>query len=444
MPLHFLKKNSLLTKFKKIFFSIFSKSNLYNYLIQLGTILINLLLLPMLLTILNKERFGVWQTMLSIISYVSLLNFGLGNGLRNSITKYSIHNDFNSINKAIGQTIIKMTKIILLASLIIFPLYFLFFNPTVFFRNLSNINVEVKISIAIYLLFFMTNIILSLSTSISFGLRKSYQPGFVNLIYLLLVYFTIFFLNKCYLLNLITISIIFGFYQSLSFLFLFLYQKYFQKIKINFIEKINLNEMNKLSTQFFFVQIISLIFFTSDNIVVANKLGAEQTAEFSIVSKIYMTLITVFSILLIQFWNNVTAFYEKKNYLWIKKTITNLSILSSLVLIVGFIIAYFHQTIINFWFGQQNNLNLYFLTFLLFTIYAFLHCLNAILVNFQNGIGDMKIQIFSTIIVMIVYFGLIFIYDINIYGYNYLIIIKIFSILIGLIINCFSLTKLKS
>lgn len=434
----------ILDKIISLFSFIFSKSNIYNYLAQFGAILINILLMPVLLNVLGKENFGVWQTILTLISYITILNFGLGNGLRNIITKYLILNDYKSINIAIGQTLKKMSVIIITALIIFIPLYLMYFKTTYLFKNIIDANNEIKFAILISISFFLINMILSLSTSISYGLQKSFQPGFQNLIYLFFVYITIFVLNFFYKTNIIIISLIFGVYQSISYIVLFLYHSKFQNIKLNFQDKINLQHLNKLSSGFFIVQITALIFVTSDNLIVSNFLGASETADYSVVSKIYFTLISLFSILLIQFWNNVTAAYEKKEQNWIKNTTKKLIFISFVILFIGIIISFYKNLILFYWFGENNSLNINNSTFLFFSVYTFLHCFNSILINLQNGLGKIKIQIYSSISMIIILFSGIYLFDIKKNGYDLLINIKSFATVIGILINSTILLKIKS
>lgn len=421
---------------------IFSKSNMYNYSIQTLTILVNLMLVPLLLSSLGKTSFGIWQTILSIIGYTSLLNFGMGNGLRNTISKYFVNNNFDAIGNLTGQTIIKLLYIISVFSVFFFSWYYLYFDSSSFFKGISNIKVEVNEALGIYFLFFLMNIIASLVSSIAFGINKSYLPGFVNLIYLVLVYVIIYVVRIFTNYNLVHTAIIFGFLQVFSNILFFYFLLKKHSIKLSFNKKYDLKETSKLSLDFFIVQLLSIVFLSSDNLIVSNLLGADKTAEFSIVSKIYFTLISFYSILLISFWNGVSvAFFEKKMN-WIIKNIKVLFFISFLILLIGLIISFFNNEIINLWFGK----NVFYFTkntFYLFSVFTFFHCFNAVLINFQNGIGDMKIQILSTSLMIIIYFSGAYLMNTNNYGYNGLIVIKICAVFIGILINLLSLKKLN-
>lgn len=424
---------------------VFSKTNIYNYLIQFGSIFFNLLLFSLLLKNLGEYKFGVWQTILSIITYTSLLNFGFGNGLRNSISKYYVVNDIKSIGNIIAQTIIKISKYVILFILIFFPLYIYFFSSSFFFNDINSLdlNLEIKYSIAIYLLFFIVNIITSLSSSIAFGIGKSYLPGFFNLLYIFIVSIFLYILKDIYKENLYFIALLFGIGQFLSNVILFVYILLKNNIILNFKDEINLKEINSTSGMFFIAQLLSIIFITSDNIIISKILGPDQTAQYSIIAKIYFTLITLFSVLLIKFWNEVTMLFSKNEFVLIKKNIRVLFYITFVVLFIGLGLAVMHEKILKLWFGNDINFKgLTILPFILFSIFTFLHCINAIFINLQNGLGDLKIQIISMIIMIVIM--LVGIFILNKYeNYNYLIIIKSFALLIGILININSLKKLN-
>lgn len=422
---------------------LLNRNNIYNYGIFLLTTIVNLMMLPLLLSSLGKEKFGVWQTILSFMAYVSLLNFGMGNGLRNTVSKYFVHKNFEAIGNLIGQTIKKLATIIIVFLILLLPLGYIFFDSEIIFKNASSITQEINITILIFLFFFLTNMIFALSSSVAFGLNKSYLPGFVNLLYLVSVYTIVYYIDKCSQINLPLIAIFFGAIQTISnLLFLFFLINKFQ-IKLTFEKKYNLNPTIKLSLHFFIVQALSIIFLTSDNIIISKLLGPQETADYAIISKMYFTIISLFSVLLISFWNRVTIAYEKKDFVWIKRNLRNLMITSSAVFISGLILAYIYPSIIEIMFGRKNSLQLEPLTFYLFSCFTFLYCFNAAIINFQNGIGDIKTQIISTGIMILLLIGGSIVLNVDKYGYNLILIVKTIALIIGIIINLFSLKKIS-
>lgn len=437
-----LIKNILLKSFsisESLSFN-FIENTLKNFSAKAVSICINLLMIPLLLNVLGNEKFGIWQTILSFITWGSLLNLGLGNGLRNLITQLYTKNDKFNIGISIGKTIKITSFIVLLASLIVIPSIFYLFNPDNLFLNNTINKSEIVYAFAIFISFFLVNIILDLSKSVSYGLQKSSLVEINNAIYLILCYLSIVLLNKFFVINLQLTAIIFGLSQSILLIFLFRYILKKYKLKINFSGNFSLRSTYKLSANFFILQLLTIVYMSVDNLIVSLFLGAEKTTEFSIVNRIFFTLIGVFSILLIQFWNSVTEANEKKNLLWIKKAIKYLTVGAGAILIFGIVLSIFNSQILTFWLGDKAP-KIASSTFFLFTGYTFLHCLNAIYINYFNGIGQLKHQIILMLLSILIYILGCISFNIHDLGYDIIIIFKIIGVSIFLIGNIFLIRK---
>lgn len=424
--------------------NVFLQNSFYNFIYVGIKLIIGLMLVPLILEFLGKERFGIWQTILSGITFISVLNFGYPNSLRNLITQKTINSSKKEIGGIIGITYLKIFKISVALFFIIIPIVYFFINPDFLFLKGTTPSKEIITSLLIFISFTLLNNTLGLSDSIAYGFQKSSLTSFFQVIYFSFCYLLIYFIGNKTDLNLIHMSIIFGGSLSFSYIISGLYQLKKLKIPINF--KVNddlKKETKKLSTPFFIAHLLSLMFLSIDNFIISSVLGAEETASYSIISKIFFTLIMVFSILLIHFWNSVTDAFEKKEFKWIFKTIKVLYIISIFVFFVGLIVSFFQEELINLWLGD-NNLNLKSISFYLFSIYTLLHCINAIFVNLQNGIGNLRLQIITNIIILVVYAVACYIIDISYYGYNSILVIKIGVMIIAVILNSRILKKITN
>lgn len=429
MKIEFLKNkqdfNFYINTFLNLFLKVFS----------IGA---NFLLVPILINTVGKEGYGVWQTILSFISWASILNFGFGNGLRNSIAKLYITKNYKKIGEITSSTIVICFKIILGAFILFVPVFYYFFDPNMLFiNNLINEN-EIKISFIIFFCFFLLNIILGLSTSVAFGLQRSYLTGLVNSLYLLLSLLVIFILKYFIDLNLIHLSFIFGGIQSLVFLGLFIWENIKFKLNIKFKKSVEISDITRLSGKFFIVQLLSVIYLTIDNFVISSKLGASITAEYSVVNRIFFSIINVYSIFLIQFWNSVTEAFEKQNFFWIKRKVRVLIGLAFSVFIICLILSFNSSFIIKVWLGDSIG-NIPKSIFYLFSLYTLFHCINAIFINIQNGIGLLRFQVYSILVSLSVYVLGLFIFNIVELGFQLVIILKSIGTFMAIGLNFISI-----
>jgi len=408
-----------------------NKENILNYVFQFGGILINIFFIKILIHSLDKERFGIWQTMLTFVSYVALLNFGVGNGLRNHITKLIANNQTEIVGLALGKTVLKLIPIILI-SLLVVPIIIYNLNFDFFFKNIKLDQKEIKYSLIIYSFFFIINIILSLVNSLSYGLQKSYLSTGSNFFNLALCFILVLVLNTIFNLNLIHISLIFGLSQSLVFVLYYFYLSRKFNLNIKFKGDFDLAEINKLSINFFVIELLYIVFSSLDNILISKFLGAQQTADYAVVSKIFFVIIALFTTLLIKFWNNVTYAFEVKNHNWIQKELKKLVLISFFVFIFCLCITLFRNQILNLWIGK-NVIKASSISFLLFSIFTFLTCINSILMFLHNGLGRFKYQLISYSIMIVLYVSYFFCFKIN--SYEDLIFLKVILLTIGIVVN---------
>jgi O-antigen/teichoic acid export membrane protein len=147
----------------KLFYKDASKENkafisntLFNIIFIGIKIGIGLVTISILLKYLGEERFGIWQTILSISTFFSFLNFGYSNGLRNLITKLIIKNKEKEISKAIGATYILVSKIVAISAIILLPSLCFFLKPKTLFLGTTIASNEISISLLIFLSFYLT------------------------------------------------------------------------------------------------------------------------------------------------------------------------------------------------------------------------------------------------------------------------------------------------
>lgn len=408
-----------------------NKENILNYVFQFGGILINIFFIKILINSLDKERFGIWQTMLTFVSYVALVNFGVGNGLRNYITKLTANNQTEVIGLALGKTVLKLIPIIA-TSLVVMPVIIYNLNFDFFFKDIKLDQNEIKYSLIIYSFFFIINIILSLVNSLSYGLQKSYLSTGSNFFNLATCFTIVLILNNIFQLNLIHIALIFGLSQSIVYIIYYFYLSRKFNIDIRFKGDLDLTEINKLSINFFVIELLYIVFSSLDNILISKFLGAQETADYSVVSKIFFVIIALFTTLLIKFWNNVTYAFEIKNHSWIHKELKKLVLISFGVFLFCLVITLFRDVILNLWIGK-DIIKTSAVTFLLFSVFTFLTCINSILMFLHNGLGRFKYQLISYSIMILIYLGYFFCFKID--SYEDLVLLKVILLFIGIFVN---------
>ena len=368
-----------------------------NFVFRLSNMIIMYIQIPLTLRYLNNDRYGIWQTILTIISWAALSNFGIGNGLRNKVTESITEGDNKKLKGYISSAYIYIS--VISAIIFILGIFFVFLiNTDLVFKG-NNLNKsEIVISLLIIVTNFCLNFILGISSSVAFGIHKSSLVNLFQVVNNFLTLIGLVLFIKFTRSNLINIAFLYLITNSISnaiFTIVIISDKKLRPNVKAYDKKLG-KDLTSLGVEFFILQIATLVMFSTDNFIVSSFIGVEKVTPYSIVVKLFQVISTVYSILLIQLWSAVAEANYNKDYDWIKNQIYKLLILLLPVgLFIIFILIKF-DIITRIWLGKnlEINKNLLYLS----AFYAWLICFNGIFVNVQNGMSKIRVQTISSII----------------------------------------------
>lgn len=379
-----------------------------NYIFRILYLIITFIAVPISLRYLGEERYGVWQTIMTLIGFVSLTNFGVGNGLRNKVTEYFTKKENEKLKKVISSAYISISIISLILLILLVPIFSKVDYSTLY-GEISITNKEVAYSFIITISGFLVNFVLGLINSISFGIHKSNLVSFSQLISAVISLILTLIIcntesNLCYIALIYTISNILV-NVGISFIIFRKGNEFIPNIK--YFEKKECSTLYSLGLGFFLLQIASLLMNTSDNFIVAKMVGISEVANYSIVNKLFNLVPTLYAILLIQVWSQTAKDVINGNYLNIKNSIKKLFKVLILVIVIIFFIVIFFDLITLIWLKRVLDINMVLI--ISAGLYAILICINGIFVNIQNGLGKIKYQILSYIIAAVIQIPLAYI-----------------------------------
>ena len=400
----------------------FNKSNersyraLLNIVYSFGykgiSVIIGLAYMPLLLDYLSLEKYGVWLTLTSIVGWFSFFDIGLGNGLRNKLTISLANNDFKK-----GKIYVSTTYALLC---VIFGVVLIAFNIANYFINWNEIlNTKSIDFITLYWLttivfsLFIIRFIIQLISTIYFADQR---PSINNLIYTLgqVISFIIVYILVKHSKNsdIILFGLVISFIPLLV-LIVFTLIAFLGKYKsigpsIHYVDFKYKNELLNLGIQFFFLQICSIIIFSTSNFFIAQFYGNGEVAIYNVAFRYFQIPIMLYSIIATPIWSAVTDAYTKNEFQWLQKTLKQLNFISIIFIILTAIMLYFSPFIYAKWMGDRIivpfELSLALAVFtsiqILFTPYS----------QFINGIGRIKLSMYMTGFSMVIYFSSIYIF----------------------------------
>ena len=374
-----------------------------NFLYKGGSILINLLFVPISIRFLGANQYGVWLTLYSFLVFFNFFDFGLGHGLRNHLTKQLANKNFNLAKQYVSTAYFYIT-LIALFSILIFHLLFDFIN----WKQILNITESdlpsVLILLKIVFVGFFINLSLKLINVIFLASLKPSLTGlltfFNNFLSVILIY--LFLLNETKSL-IIYGSVIIGTQILVSVTAtIYFFCTAFKHI-IPSIKSIKNNlaiDIFGLGGKFFLLQIAAWILYSTDNIIITQLYTPADVTTYNIAHKFFGIFTLAATIILGPLWSAITDAQELNDIEWIKNTIQR-SIKIILILAIFVILCYIvSDWVYIIWVGKEIIVPK-LLSFCM-ALYVITSMLLQIFSMFLNGIGKIKIQIYVAIFIALI------------------------------------------
>lgn len=369
------------------------RSAIINMGLKPVSLVLSLIYTPILLGYLGDEKYGLWATILSVITWMSFFDVGIGNGLRNLLSKLIAEDNENEGKKAISTAYIILSIISILLFCILAVLA-LFADWNYFFST----NISLNMVLLVTFLFICINFVLSLSNSILYALNKAEMVSIRNCLVQVANIIGLIILRQFSKENLIVIAILFGatsafFYIEASVHVFIKYPRLMPSIK--FFDKRMIKEISSVGVKFFVIQIMGLLLFTVDNMLITHYFGAVNATPFSITNKVFNTMYAVFAAFIVPYWSRTTVAYNQGDVEWIKKSIRKV-FLVGMAFIAGYFIMIFAFTpMIHLW--LQRDLNNPNGLVILMAIFYSLYTLLGAECQFINGMGFINVQLITYI-----------------------------------------------
>lgn len=369
------------------------KHTLWSFILKGIGILITFIIIPLNIKYLDSNKYGLWLTLSSILSWFSLFDIGIGHGLRNKYAIAIINKDITKAKYLVSTAYFSLSIIVIIL-ILIFVINLLFFDLNSFFglRGDNNlffvfifssflIEMVLKLVISLYLadqkhsigneIFFLNNLMILI---FFYGLTKFGPQN--SLLHFSLIYLGL------PILILFTIN-------------LFSFKRKFLNVKPEFIyfSRSYLKDIFAIGTKFFIIQIAGVILFTTDNLIISKTLGNAEVVPYNMTFKYYGIISIALSIILSPYWSKTTLEFEKQNFTWIKKTTKKLNIILIVSIFILIILYWLSPYLFNIWLGEKVKISTALnigmaINILIYILYA----PSTILLN---GMGKLKIQLIS-------------------------------------------------
>ncbi|MGN6494936.1 MAG: lipopolysaccharide biosynthesis protein [Agriterribacter sp.] len=359
--------------------------------------ILNYLIISFVLNIIDTKVYGVWLTISSIISWVSFMDLGLGNGLKTKFVKLFLFRKYSLIRIYISSSIFTMSiigAIVLLIASGVSASADLgeVLQTTIPHKTLFWI---VFLSVFFFIAKAITDLIQTYKVAEQ-GVSYTTYISFVSNMSLFIIVFLLSVMNKK--VGLLPVSFIFSFppfLLSAIYAIILLKTKY-SNLRPGF-KYVNFKltrDVYKLSLAFFLIQFSSIIIFSTDNVIISSLFGPEEVTRYNMAYRLFGIIPMVINVILTPYWPAISKAYSLDNFDWIKKKMNILILLWLLFSLAGVLAFFFVDKIYFLWLGKDleitQSMNFGML------VYVMIASWNMIYAMFINSIGKIRLQLISS------------------------------------------------
>ena len=406
---------SIKTQIRKKFIGTDSRSKkMYkNTVAMIGirgvSMILTLISAPIMLHHVDRADYGVLLTLTSIVGWVGYMDVGLGNGLRNKLPEFLAKGDFHSAKKIVSSCYVTLAIYVALIIVI-----FLMVSPFVDWlgvlnsptsdageiRGLTNV---VFIAFCIQFLFGLINSILFAYQMPAFQSLFTFVGQFIALIALVI---------QVYVFDVTSVLQIGAVNSMIPPLVLFLgsiglFRTKLEEIAPSFklFEFKSVGSILSLGLKFFVLQMITIVLFQANSIIIARVVSPEAVVEYNLAFKYVSLLTMIFTIVITPVWYATTDAYVRKDFEWINKTLSFSRKVCIASIFIGVLMVLASKFVYGMWLGR-GSIDINYSTTGLILLYISFEMLYKVYGTIINGTGKVFAQIILTGIIAIIYIPL--------------------------------------
>lgn len=358
------------------------------------------LAIPLMISYLGVAQFGIWSTLLTIMSWVVFFDLGVGNGLRNKVAE-SLAKDLP------GEARNYISSAYCLIAFIAVGLWlsFAFLSYVVSWQDVFNTALvaeeELRYAVQVAITFMLINFWVGLITALLGALQKS------ALVSLGQLFTNVFALVVVYLLNLFCEGSI----SQLSWMYgvallggnillsLWFYREYKYLTPTFMLRRDHVAPLLSTGIQFFIIQLAVLVVFTTDKILITQFFGPEHVAEYEVVFKLFSIITFLHMLISSPLWSAYTDAYHRKDTAWVVRMLRTQLKLYGVVIVGLLVLVFLAPFIISVWIGRDFSVSISLVA--LVALFVAITTWNNIFAVMLNGAGAVRVQLYTALAAMI-------------------------------------------
>lgn len=375
--------------------SVLVKKNIfYTAFLKAGSVLITLLLVPLTINYVDTIQYGIWLTISSVVYWINMFDFGIGNGLKNEIAYSLAVNDETNLKRYVSTSYAALGII----SISIFTLFFVF-GRMVDWNRLLNIpriaGLDLFPVLATLLLIFCIQFVAQILDAVLGATQQTFKSSLILFVGQLAGLITIYILTLTVKGDLLLLVLAFGGCTVIALVVasFVLYRTKIQKFSpsLKYVDRSVVKKLMSVGGIFFIIQINAMLLIHSNNFIISKILGPQAVTTYNIPFRLFSFISMLFAIIIMPYWSAFTDAYARADFSWIKTNIRYLRLFCLALVLIGIVILVFSKWIYKFWIG--NAVIVPFSLSVGMLVYIATYMWHTLHVYFLNGTGKIRAQL---------------------------------------------------
>jgi O-antigen/teichoic acid export membrane protein/ubiquinone/menaquinone biosynthesis C-methylase UbiE len=381
-------------------------SSFFSKIISAITLLVSV---PLTLNYLGTERYGMWMTISSIITFLQFADLGIGNGLLNAVADAHGKDNIASARRSISNAFFSLVGISIVLATLFIPVYYKILWEEIYNVSTTQAISEAGPSTLVFFIFFLANIPLGVVQRVQHG----YQEGYIDNLWQAL--------GKLIGLGGLLIMIrmekdlhwlIFAITGSpvLALCLNYFYYFYIRKPKIrpswHLINRFDSKAILQTGFLFFILQLVLATVSSIKPILLTQIIGPDAVTEFSVTNQMFLFLPMTTSLILFPLWPAYGEAISRGDRVWAWSTFQkSLRVSIIFTLPSSLLLVILGPKLLQYWTGSIISSS-WSLLIALGINSVLLYGWGYPISNFLNGIGEVAIQVYCAVLMFFANIGL--------------------------------------
>lgn len=357
------------------------------------SILCQLAVVPMTISFVSKYEYGIWITISSIVAWLSFFDLGIGNGLRNKVIE-AIETGKHRLAKVYVSTAYAIIGIVVGAVWAVCVAASFYVDWPAVLNATVGLRRELLWTVVIVVTNFSLIFVLGLNRTLLNAVQKpAIASAFDTITQALLCVVLLVLINTTEG-SLIKLAVAMGITSMAVLLvsnvwtftgLLRSYRPEFRWVRFRLGRGI-------VSTglAFFLLQIIAIVFYETNNLIISHYLGPEEVTVYNIAYKYMQVLMMLFMILIAPFWSAFAEANVNGDYVWMRSTTRKLVRMVGLIALLGLVMVAVSPLFYRLWLRGQVEVP--FMVTLLVFAFHIANIWSTLWTQLLCGLGRIRLQ----------------------------------------------------